>query len=131
MPPEQKRAVCIQTAGCYGQSGNGGQGTDRGRGAFPLHSHHPHRGRLPSSERLVTRLQGHLGRGDGGPSGTAATCGHTPLYGAVTGVEELDDAFRFRAVLLCDQRKTCLTWPCVRGEPLGFHRMSPPVTFPI
>lgn len=64
--PEQKRAVCIQTAGCYGQSGNGGQGTDKGRGAFPVDSHHPHRGRLSSSERLVTRLQRHLGRGGGG-----------------------------------------------------------------
>lgn len=51
--PVQKRALCIQTAGCYGQSGNGGQGTDRGRGSRPVDSHHSHRGELSSAERLV------------------------------------------------------------------------------
>lgn len=51
--PVQKRALCIQTAGCYGQSGNGGQGTDRGRGSRPVDSHHSHHGRLSSTERLV------------------------------------------------------------------------------
>lgn len=66
VPPGQTRALCIQTAGCYGQSGNGGQGTDRGRGSLPVDSHHPHRGRLSSSERFVTLL-GHPGGGGGGP----------------------------------------------------------------
>lgn len=51
--PVQKRAVCIQTAGCYGQSGNGGQGTDWGRGSRPVDSHQSHHGRLSSAERLV------------------------------------------------------------------------------
>lgn len=49
------RALCIQTAGCYGQSGNGGQGTDRGRGPRPVDSHHSHHGGLSSTERLVPR----------------------------------------------------------------------------
>lgn len=52
-PVQKKRAVCIQTAGCYGQSGNGGQGTDRGRGSRPVDSHHSHHGKLSSTERLV------------------------------------------------------------------------------
>lgn len=55
----------------------------------------------------------------------------TRRYGAVAGVERLDDAFRFRPVLLSVQPETCLTWPCVRGAPLGFHRMPPPVTVSI
>lgn len=48
-----KRAVCIRTAGCYGQSGNGGQGTDRGRGSRPADPRHPRCAELPSAERLV------------------------------------------------------------------------------
>lgn len=74
----------------------------------------------------MTRLRERRGRG---ASGTAGTRGHTPLYGAVTGAEELDDAFRLRAVLLSVQPKTCLTWPCVRGAPLGFNPKPPPVRF--
>lgn len=53
MQPVQKRALCIQIAGCYGQIGNGGQGTDRGRGPRPVDSRHPHHGKLSSAERLV------------------------------------------------------------------------------
>lgn len=56
--PVQKRAVCIRTAGCYGQSGNGGQGTDRGRGSRPVDSHHSHHGKLSSAERLVAHSCG-------------------------------------------------------------------------
>lgn len=64
-----------------------------------------------------------------GASGTAATCGDTPLYGAVAGVEELGDAFRLRTVLLSVQPETCLTWPCVRGAPLASTaNRRPPVS---
>lgn len=51
--PARKQALCIQTAGCYGQSGNGGQGTDRGRGSRLVDTHHSHHGELWRAERFV------------------------------------------------------------------------------
>lgn len=93
VPPVQKRAVCIQTAGCYGQSGNGGQGTDRGRGSRPVDSHHPHHGELPSAERLVPHSRGDNRTGRDGPSRTAQTCGHAALKGERARSRSLETRF--------------------------------------
>lgn len=44
-----------------------------------------------------------------------------------TGVRGVRDEFTTRHVVIVRRSYTYLTWTCVRGVPLGLHRLPPPV----